>query len=720
MKKLLLLLFGVLFLQTLVSAQWNPNPTNNVIANANSSQKNQKMIPDGSGGAIIVWEDDRTTNNNTDLYAQRINANGVVQWTVNGVAISNYSGQDWVPQLISDGDNGAIITWYRGGDIYAQRVNANGTVLWPAGGVPVCAATSTQNFPQLVSDGSGGAIITWEDNRGGIFPPNGPDIYAQKINAAGVPQWPANGVAIAAAGLSQLGPQLVSDNSGGAIITWVDSRSGTTVTDIYTQRVNTDGNVQWAANGQLPANGVLVCGAANGQYLPKIVIDGSNGAIIAWDDNRNGNYDIYAQRVNSGGTMQWTSNGVAVCNAVNNQEKNQLVSDGSGGAYLVWEDRRNHVTSPTNDYFSDIYLQRIDGSGTAQWTTNGIAICNQLGYQTLPKLTADGTAGVIVAWADAREFYYNGLYPDIYAQKVNAAGTIQGISDGNLICNAANYQTTPELISDAQGGAIISWADLRNGNSYDIYASLASFAPPCSASAPTSISPTSQSVCAGETIALSAACAAGYTVQWYEGTTLLGTGSPLDYAVTADVSLYVSCKNNTCESELDTINLSLSNYLSYAFIGGDPNNDAVLTFHGCPSGTVHWSVYQSESSDDNGPIYTLKDFITGNPVTMTLKGIYRLSATCSNTTCAAPPAPVEVYNCYWIYHTLLSPNDNYNQGLHIIQSSYGGTIEATNKVMGTSKTWYEAQSIELKPGFEVNAKPNGAVFTAKPGGCLGS
>ncbi len=715
MKKLLLLLFGVLFIPTMARAQWNPNPTNNVIAAADFSQKNQKMIPDGSGGAIIVWEDDRNTNTmNTDLYAQRINANGVVQWTLNGVAISNYSGQDWVPQLISDGNNGAIITWQRDGDIYAQRINAGGTVQWTAGGVPVCTATSTQNFPQLVSDGNGGAIVTWEDNRGGIFPPNGPDIYAQKINAAGAPQWPANGVAIAAAGLSQLGPQLVSDNSGGAIITWVDSRSGTTVTDIYAQRVNAGGVVQW------PANGVPVCGAANGQYLPKIVTDGSNGAIIVWEDNRSGNYDIYAQRVNSGGTMQWTSNGVAVCNAGNNQEKSHMVSDGSGGAYLVWEDRRNHIASPNNYYFSDIYLQRINASGVAQWAANGLVICNQLGYQTLPKLTADGTTGVIVAWADAREYYDTGLYPDIYAQKVNTAGIIQGISDGNPVCSAVNAQTTPELVSDASGGSIITWADLRNGNSYDIYASPASFAPTCSASAPTSVSPTSQDVCAGESVTLSASCAAGYTVQWYEGTTLLGTGSPLAYSVTSNVSIYVSCKNNACESEPDTINLTLSNYLSYAFIGGDLNNDAVLTFHGCPSGTVNWRVYQSEYSDDNGPVFTLKDSITGNPATMTLKGVYRLSATCSNSTCAAPPAPIEVYNCYWIYHTLLSPNDNYNQGLHIIQSSYGGTIEATNKVMGTSRMWYEAQSIELKPGFEVNAKPNGAVFTAKPGGCLGS
>ena len=41
----------------------------------------------------------------------------------------------------------------------------------------------------MVPDGSGGMFAVWEDYRGGTG-----RIYAQRLNAAGVPQWTANGI----------------------------------------------------------------------------------------------------------------------------------------------------------------------------------------------------------------------------------------------------------------------------------------------------------------------------------------------------------------------------------------------------------------------------------------------------------------------------------------------------------------------------------------------
>src|ERR1043166_4265878 len=127
------------------------------------------VVSDGAGGAIVTWYDGRSGNNYIIIYAQRLNAAGVPQWTADGVALCSVAGA-----LFSDGDPG----------------------------------------PAMVSDGAGGAIVTWSDGRSG----NG-DIYAQRVSAAGVPQWTADGVA------------MVSDGAGGAIVTWSDGRSGNG--DIY-------------------------------------------------------------------------------------------------------------------------------------------------------------------------------------------------------------------------------------------------------------------------------------------------------------------------------------------------------------------------------------------------------------------------------------------------------------------------------------------------------
>ena len=62
-------------------------------------------------------------------------------WTPNGLIIrlANYVRHD--PEICSDGADGAIITWYDFGsssDIYAQRINSSGNIQWTAHGVVIC------------------------------------------------------------------------------------------------------------------------------------------------------------------------------------------------------------------------------------------------------------------------------------------------------------------------------------------------------------------------------------------------------------------------------------------------------------------------------------------------------------------------------------------------------------------------------------------------------
>ncbi|HTP79121.1 MAG TPA: hypothetical protein VMM57_01815, partial [Bacteroidota bacterium] len=77
--------FLCLFFPSLSRAQWSTNPAvNNAICTATNNQDSPTIVSDGSGGAIITWEDHRNGTDN-DIYAQRINAAGTPQWTSNGV-----------------------------------------------------------------------------------------------------------------------------------------------------------------------------------------------------------------------------------------------------------------------------------------------------------------------------------------------------------------------------------------------------------------------------------------------------------------------------------------------------------------------------------------------------------------------------------------------------------------------------------------------------------
>jgi hypothetical protein len=459
--------YGELYAQRMNAngaAQWAADGIG--ICTAPNTQANPGMTSDASGGAIVAWQDFRSGTNN-DIYAQRADSNGVIQWTVNGVPVCEAVNDQTNPQIAPDGSGGAIIIWqdYRGGttaDIYAQRVDAGGIPQWAAGGVAICAAIGDQTGPEIVSDGSGGAIIAWEDFRGG----SGSDIYAQRVSAGGAVLWAADGIALCTAEYSQSLPRIAVDGSGGAIVVWQDPRGGSN-NDIYAQRVDASGGVQWTTDG------IAISTADYSQSFPEIIPDGSGGAIVAWEDHRAGGIgDIYAQRVDAGGGVQWTTDGVAVCTAVNDQESPQIASDGAGGGVIAWQDYRGGTSY-------DVYVQRVDASGVVQWVPDGIAVCTATNNQQSPRITTDEAAGAIVTWRDNRD----GGYYEIYAQRVSASGGLRWTVDGADICTAPYGRENLRIVSDGSGGAIIAWQDHRDGVSTRIYAERATesnLAPICS------------------------------------------------------------------------------------------------------------------------------------------------------------------------------------------------------------------------------------------------
>jgi hypothetical protein len=277
------------------------------------------------------------------------------------------------------------------------------------------------------------------------------DVYVQRVSREGVPLWTANGVAVCTATSTQYNPSICADGAGGAVIAWQDSRSGNF--DIYVQRVNASGAPQWTANG------VALCTATESQQGPEICPDGTGGAIVAWRDLRTGlDNDIYVRRVNSSGTPQWTANGVALCTAAETQLGAQIASDGAGGAIVTWTDYRSGD--------ANIYARRVSSAGAAQWAANGVALCDAALNQVNPVVAADGAGGAVVTWGD----YRSGTNYDLYAQRVSASGSVLWIPNGEAVCTAADAQDYPDIEADGTGGFLVAWYDHRNGTDYNLYA----------------------------------------------------------------------------------------------------------------------------------------------------------------------------------------------------------------------------------------------------------
>jgi len=270
-----------------------------------------------------------------------------------------------------------------------------------------------------------------------------------------VPVWPhdpSEGVRLSREAGTQSQQVAISDGAGGAIVAWEDTRAGNS--NIYVQRVGSLGRTLWTCDG------VQVTYHSAIQTTPALLPDGSGGAFLVWTDLRNGfNYKLYAQRIDANGIAQWAPEGIPICSGAGDQVHAVLVPDGQGGVIVAWSDTR---ILPV-----DVYAQRLSGNGALLWGGAGVPIGTGSGAQWVPQMVSDGSGGAIIAWRDFR----NATDYDIYAQHVNASGSVLWTLNGVPVANAINDQTEVQLVPDDLGGAIAMWLDARNGiNTFDIYA----------------------------------------------------------------------------------------------------------------------------------------------------------------------------------------------------------------------------------------------------------
>ena len=438
---------ALLFAAKPVRAQWvlDGSP----VSEGFRSQTYCDAISDGAGGMIVAWEDARGAY--LGIYAQRIDAYGNQVWTTDGVPVCTAIGSKSQAKLCPDGSGGAIIVWedYRASnwDVYAQKINADGITQWADNGIGISTGTSYQDHPRLVPDGSGGAVIVWADDRNGNW-----DIYVQSVSADGIlgPGWMSGGLPVCTEAGTQVYPAIIEDGLGGTIIAWRDDRTG--AMSIYAQMLDSDSNRLWTSSG-------VACDAVSiAHSAPRLISDGYGGAIVTWRDGRTIDYNIYAQRLDVSGSILWGSSAVVVCGAAGHQYYPEIVTDGIHGAIITWQD--NRVTD------NDIYVQKLDPNGTRLWGTNGILICTLSGYQIKPQITTDEAGGAIIAWEDAR--YGDG---DLFIQHIDTDGITQWATGGTSLCtNSPEQQTSPSIVSDGDGGAVVAWVDYRDGTYSDIFA----------------------------------------------------------------------------------------------------------------------------------------------------------------------------------------------------------------------------------------------------------
>ena len=353
-----------------------------------SDQSTPAITTDEKDGVIIAWSDERS-GGKRDVFAQRIDANGNKMWAVDGVPVATKVEREHSEKIVSDDHGGVFVVWEQerldfSWDIWAQRIDSSGNAVWVSGGIPVCNVTANRINHKIQRDGEGGLFVTWQDERSGNF-----DIYVQRIDANGNLLWNTSGVSVCAAPGVQSNPKIDPEKQlDGVYIAWVDKRNGTDY-DVYCNRVDSNGNVLWGAMGK-----PVAVGSGNQSAIDILSNNKTEGLIVTWKDNRSPNYDIYIQKINLSGEPVWALNGIVVCDAPEDQLNPNIISDKAGGAIIAWQDFRY------GDW--DVFSQRVSANGIPQWTVNGEAVSTAVGEQESPKNIPDNKGGSIYAWEDKR------------------------------------------------------------------------------------------------------------------------------------------------------------------------------------------------------------------------------------------------------------------------------------------------------------------------------
>ncbi|HXG00715.1 MAG TPA: sialidase family protein, partial [Bacteroidota bacterium] len=290
--------------------------------------------------------------------------------------------------------------------------------------------THNTGFSYQTSIGASGSIVhlVWRDNVAG-----NDEIYYKRSTDAGI-TWQPDSVRLTNSTGQSACPSLAVAGSTVHVV-WHDNRDGNY--EIYYKR-STDEGLTWAADSRLTNN------TSTSQY-PSVAVAGQ-AVYAVWQDNRDGNDEIYYTRSTDGG-LTWQPD----VRLTNNTLFSRYPSVAASGVFVhvLWQDFR--------DGNWRAYYKRSSDGGTT-WQADS-ALTDLMANSQYLSVVAVASA-VHLVWREQRDGN-NEIY---YKRSTDNGATWE--ADVRLTNNTA-ISREPSVAVGGQTIHVI-WHDLRDGN-YEVY-----------------------------------------------------------------------------------------------------------------------------------------------------------------------------------------------------------------------------------------------------------
>ena len=268
------------------------------------------LVASDNGTVIIMFSGYTGTfinPSNYRIYTQKISTTGTKVWnsTQDTVySLSQVSGF-YQPRIFPDGTGGAIYCWRDNRNLtnlvtgYIQRKNSTGTLLFPVNGSPVSLQTGMNHFdPQAAfMPATGETVVFFYQSNSGQTQWG---LSGQKFSSAGAQLWGSNGIVYIPLGNNQPGIYSAQTKDTNAFCYINESQFGSSNNLIKVFRTGKSGAFVWSGN-ILTASSIL-----SSKVRLNSAVNSAGMSIVSWQDQRTDNGGIYAQNINFDGTFGTT------------------------------------------------------------------------------------------------------------------------------------------------------------------------------------------------------------------------------------------------------------------------------------------------------------------------------------------------------------------------------------------------------------------------------
>ena len=159
--------------------QWMTNGDNLIVTDIS-------IDSDGAGGSFVTWTRSVVGSSTPppQIRAQYVSADGFGRWGSEGVQPAPSSSSQFASAVAADGTGAAVVVFNddrAGSGLYAQRLDRNGLRTWDFAGIAVATGPGGPQETSLSVLDDGSVLVGWRDNRTGRL-----GTYAQRVDTWGL------------------------------------------------------------------------------------------------------------------------------------------------------------------------------------------------------------------------------------------------------------------------------------------------------------------------------------------------------------------------------------------------------------------------------------------------------------------------------------------------------------------------------------------------------